>query len=155
MQRNSRGFTLVEILIVVIILGILAAIVIPQFTNASNDARTNSTASTLQTIRSQLELFRAQHQGNPPTLTALGANAAGSYWALMLCASTTVDSNVTAGTGTGYGPYLQQTPANPINKLSKASSTTTDATAGWYYTTSGSTYTLQPRDVTGNSIATY
>src|SRR5689334_18593447 len=39
MHRKPRGFTLVEILIVVIILGILAAIVIPQFTNASNDAR--------------------------------------------------------------------------------------------------------------------
>jgi len=39
MKRNSRGFTLVEILIVVIILGILAAIVIPQFSSASNDAR--------------------------------------------------------------------------------------------------------------------
>ena len=37
--RKPRGFTLVEILIVVIILGILAAIVIPQFTNASTDAR--------------------------------------------------------------------------------------------------------------------
>ena len=45
MQRKSRGFTLVEILIVVIILGILAAIVIPQFTNASSDACNNSVAS--------------------------------------------------------------------------------------------------------------
>ena len=34
-NRNNKGFTLVEILIVVIILGILAAIVIPQFTNAN------------------------------------------------------------------------------------------------------------------------
>ena len=50
-RRNNKGFTLVEILIVVIILGILAAIVIPQFTNASNDARNNSVASTLQTLR--------------------------------------------------------------------------------------------------------
>ncbi|MEI8196416.1 MAG: prepilin-type N-terminal cleavage/methylation domain-containing protein [Phycisphaerae bacterium] len=155
MKRNPRGFTLVEILIVVIILGILAAIVIPQFTNASNDARTNSVASTLQTIRSQIELFKIQHQDTPPTLTALGANAAGSYWALMLTASTSVDTNVTAGTGAGLGPYLQQAPVNPLSKNSKVTSTATDATAGWYYTTSGSTYTLQPRDITGNSIATY
>src|SRR4051812_26673923 len=67
MQRKpTRGFTLVEILIVVIILGILAAIVIPQFTNASNDARNNSVASTLQTMRSQLELFKIQHADTPP-----------------------------------------------------------------------------------------
>ena len=50
-RRNSKGFTLVEILIVVIILGILAAIVIPQFTNASSDARKNSLTSQLQTVR--------------------------------------------------------------------------------------------------------
>jgi general secretion pathway protein G len=59
--RNQRGFTLVEILIVVIILGILAAIVIPQFTNASQDARKNSLTSQLQTLRSQVELYKLQH----------------------------------------------------------------------------------------------
>ena len=51
---KKSAFTLVEILIVVIILGILAAIVIPQFTQASNDARTNSMRSDLQTVRSQI-----------------------------------------------------------------------------------------------------
>jgi prepilin-type N-terminal cleavage/methylation domain-containing protein len=44
-RNRKSGFTLVEILIVVIILGILAAIVIPQFTNASEDARRNSMTS--------------------------------------------------------------------------------------------------------------
>ena len=53
-RTNKGGFTLVEILIVVIILGILAAIVIPQFTNASQDARKSSLSSQLQTVRSQI-----------------------------------------------------------------------------------------------------
>ena len=66
--RKNSGFTLIEILIVVIILGILAAIVIPQFTNASNDARNSSLASQLQTLRSQVELFKLQHNETLPNL---------------------------------------------------------------------------------------
>jgi general secretion pathway protein G len=67
-RQNRKGFTLIEILIVVIILGILAAIVIPQFTNASQDARKNSLTSQLQTIRSQIELYKLQHRDQLPNL---------------------------------------------------------------------------------------
>ena len=66
MRRTRKGFTLVEILIVVIILGILAAIVIPQFTEASNDARLSALISDLQTVRSQLELYKVQHLDRYP-----------------------------------------------------------------------------------------
>src|ERR1043165_2695878 len=67
-RRAKSGFTLVEILIVVIILGILAAIVIPQFTNASQDARKSSLVSQLQTLRSQSELYKLQHGDVLPNL---------------------------------------------------------------------------------------
>src|SRR5258706_7165682 len=60
-HTRKTGFTLVEILIVVIILGILPAIVIPQFTNASQDARERALLSQLQTLRSQIELYKLQH----------------------------------------------------------------------------------------------
>ena len=66
MTRNKNGFTLVEILIVVIILGILAAIVIPQFSEASEEARLSSLQSDLQTVRSQIELYKIQHLDNLP-----------------------------------------------------------------------------------------
>src|SRR5262249_3312377 len=71
-KRIARGFTLVEILIVVVILGILAAIVIPQFTSASESAKGSNLLSQLQTIRSQLELYQVQHNGSYPTLAQLG-----------------------------------------------------------------------------------
>jgi type II secretion system protein G len=72
-HRVKRAFTLVEILIVVVILGILAAIVVPQFTNASNEAQSGNVATQLQTIRSQVELYRVKNNGAyPPSLVAGG-----------------------------------------------------------------------------------
>lgn len=65
-NRRTSGFTLVEILIVVVILGILAAIVIPQFTSASQEAIKGALASQLQTISSQVELYRVRNAGALP-----------------------------------------------------------------------------------------
>ncbi|MEO1008483.1 MAG: prepilin-type N-terminal cleavage/methylation domain-containing protein [Planctomycetota bacterium] len=66
--RVRKAFTLVEILIVVVILGILAAIVIPQFTNASEEAQSSSAASQLSTVRNQIELFRVRNNGTAPAI---------------------------------------------------------------------------------------
>ncbi len=110
-KTMAKGFTLVEILIVVVILGILAAIVIPQFTRASETARASSLQSQLQTIRSQLELYQVQHNGVYPTLT--------TNW----------DDLTTAGAD-GYGPYLQKAPVNPFTD---GTGVNTDASESWQY----------------------
>src|SRR4051794_25614562 len=78
-RQPPRAFTLVEILIVVIILGILAAIVIPQFANASSDARTTNLRTTLSNVRNQIEVFKGQHNDLPPQLTGM--------WALLTTSS--------------------------------------------------------------------
>jgi general secretion pathway protein G len=146
MKRNARGFTLVEILIVVIILGILAAIVIPQFTNASNDARNNSLSSTLQTVRSQLELFKIQHGDKPPV--------AAGMWAIMTGKSNTTDTQNVNTSGV-FGPYLQQAPVNPLNGQS-AVGASASTTVGWVYTasTTDGSYTIHAVDVAGNELTT-
>jgi len=119
--RSRRGFTLVEILIVVIILGILAAIVIPQFTNASQNARESSLQSTLQTLRSQIQLYKLQHGDELPDLRTAGAG-----WA-PLTASTSYGTP-----SQSYGPYMQAVPVNPMNGNSTVidgTVSTTSATA--------------------------
>ncbi|HCA39843.1 MAG TPA: hypothetical protein DEO92_09225 [Phycisphaerales bacterium] len=75
-RRAARGFTLIEILIVVVILGILAAVIIPQFTNAADDASVSSARTQLQTMRSQVELFRSQ-TGSYPAASGTGVDWSG------------------------------------------------------------------------------
>jgi len=125
----AKGFTLVEILIVVVILGILAAIVIPQFTNASESAKYSSLTSQLQTIRSQISLYQNQHNDAYPTLT--------TNWD-QLTAETELDGTAPESGDITYGPYLQKTPVNPFTDSSTVSGTpTTDGTAsatvGWVW----------------------
>ncbi len=137
MNRKNTGFTLVEILIVVIILGILAAIVIPQFTEASNDARESALSSDLQTVRSQIELYKVQHNMYPGYTRA--ADGTETYSAdnfiTQLINKTDVDGGV-MGDGDDaadfpYGPYLQKFPANPF--VSGSSTATTLAGKGWTF----------------------
>ena len=117
MQRknSNKGFTLVEILIVVIILGILAAIVIPQFSNASTDAKKNSLTSQLQTLRSQFELYKLQHNDQLPPAFVAANNAIITDWREMTSQTDVSGSTTPATTADKYGPYLQQEPANPLN----------------------------------------
>lgn len=75
--HRAKGFTLVEILIVVVILGILAAIVVPQFTTASQDAVKGALASQMQTITAQTELYRVQNFGQLPHLDTADPIVAG------------------------------------------------------------------------------
>ena len=56
-QRNTRGFTLVEIMIVVAIIGLLAAIAVPNFVQARNTARTNTCKNNLRIIDAAKEQF--------------------------------------------------------------------------------------------------
>lgn len=121
MKRNA--FTLVELLIVVIILGILAAVVVPQFSDASTDARFSSLGTNLATIRGQLELYKLQHKGNYPEL---------ANFEDQMTAKTDIDG----AAGTDYGPYLQRIPNNPFT-VGGTGNDVTDTAAGaakaWYY----------------------
>jgi general secretion pathway protein G len=127
-RSRKSGFTLVEILIVVIILGILAAIVIPQFTNASQDARKSSLVSQLQTSRSQIELYRLQHLDKDPTgLTGAGTTVGATAWAEMVVKT---DADQTLNVNGLFGPYFNAAPTNPLNGSADVLIVTSDVTLG-------------------------
>ena len=127
---GRSAFTLVEVLIVVVIMAILAAAIIPQFTDSTKDAKSSTVTFNLSTLRSQIQLYRTQHNGSNPS---------GTLAELL----TTTNASGTAGTGANYpfGPYLRAIPANSINNLNTVTVITTDpATAaqadgasGWLY----------------------
>ena len=138
---KKQGFTLVEILIVVVILGILAAIVVPQFTNAANEARGGNVATQVSTIENQLELFAARNSGSYPDLATDG-------WG----------DTATAGTMIG-DDYLKDLPVNPFTNSSTVVNNTTfddadpsisvftvaNSTDGWVYDSgSGNIAAIQP-----------
>src|SRR4029077_2380466 len=71
-----RAFTLVEILIVVVILGILAAIVVPQFSDATGSAQRTATLDQLMTLREALDLYHVRNNAQYPNIVAGTGDAA-------------------------------------------------------------------------------
>jgi general secretion pathway protein G len=124
-MRKNKGFTLVEILIVVVILGILAAIVIPQFSDASTQSKLSSCQSTLQSLRSQIQLYKIQHNDQPPSAGTLVE----ATWVGQMTGTTDASGDVA---GTDYGPYIQQVPINPWNDSQTLGAADVSG-VGWVY----------------------
>ncbi|MHC5156161.1 MAG: type IV pilin protein [Planctomycetota bacterium] len=153
MKKN--GFTLVELMIVVTILGILAAIVIPEFQGHASQSRESAVKSSLHTVRCQIELYKMQHDGLNP-----------GYFNNTFTASPTMLTNQFVGTsalsGTAvsaksptdpylYGPYLMKVPTNPFNNLSTFKivpdatsdfSTAVDDSTGWLFQKATGTFKI-------------
>jgi general secretion pathway protein G len=136
-MKARSGFTLVEILIVVVILGILAAVVIPQFTEASGEAKLSSLATDLQMMRAQIELYKIQHNDNLPGVAA-GTHTGGAGLVNALIGGTDIFGEV----GTDYGPYMQKIPTNQFvdsNVIGTGNAdppaVSNDGTQGWYFNT--------------------
>ena len=119
-RASPRGFTLVEIMIVVTILGIIGAIVLPKFSDASLLARTNTLKDDLRYLRTQIVVFKAQHHDVPPgypggDMTA--APSAADYLAQMTSATDEKCNIGVVSAAFRFGPYLSKMPPNPINGL--------------------------------------
>ena len=150
----QNGFTLVELLIVVIILAILAGIIIPQFTAATDDANQAAYDTNISNIRSAIDLYRQQHSEYPGAVASGGGvciNGAAVVGAIGDAAFIAQLRNYTnsvgeACTGTDpnefkYGPYLKDDlPVNPLGTSNSLTVVTngvlglaSGGTGGWRY----------------------
>ncbi len=128
-QNGRRGFTLVEILIVVVILGVLAGIVVPQFSQASSQANLNTLLGNLQTVRSQIQLYKVQHYDLLPGQASFGGDVDEANFIAAL---------------TNDGAYVNKIPENlfisdaahrgAITCINDAAATPTgDEGTGWWF----------------------
>jgi len=159
-MRVEKGFTLVEILIVVVILGILAAIVIPQFTSASTEAKESALKSDLQAVRSQIELYKIHHNDELPGDP--GNSSGGVDFVTAMTSKTNQLGVVDTSGGTDptfkFGAYMRSIPVNPFNDLSNVSAGAAKLTTGttdtaWHFVISGVDAGLfQPADDKVNPV---
>ena len=71
-QRAKRnGFSLVEMVVVILVLGIIAAVAAPKMFDTANDARINSTKQNLAVVRDALELYKSQNGSYPAAATVV------------------------------------------------------------------------------------
>jgi prepilin-type N-terminal cleavage/methylation domain-containing protein len=139
LMKTARAFTLVEVLIVTVLLGVLAAIVIPSFSNSTTPAKESALATDLQLFRRFILIYKAHHLEVAPGYPDGNTAAAPTEDALV--AQATMSSNAhgqTAEVGTaGFerGPYMQRIPVNPFNGKSSIQIFPADAddSHGWIY----------------------
>ena len=119
----KAGFTLVELMIVVSILGILAAIVLPKFTNASELAQVSATKDQLRLVRTALDRYKIDHAEAYPDIA--------NFWDAL---TGKTDRDGTINAAGDYGPYLKSAAGNPFtNSTTVVAAGAGTATDGWEY----------------------
>lgn len=131
-RAGRRGFTLIEVLMVVTALAIIAGVVVPQVTTVMDDARNAAVLKDLREFTFAIERYRMDHNGAPPDLIQ-------DETLIQLLQTTDADGNVGNGPQYGYGPYLLTVPRNALNgvkrvfRVNSAPPANLSLRVGWVY----------------------
>ncbi len=139
-MKRRRGFTLIEVLIVVVIMAVLAATIIPQFSSSTRDAKDSSLKFNMHAMRSQIELYKLHHLGKYPDEIGDATNG----FLPQLTNATDVNGNTgDPGPSYPYGPYIDNDlPPNPFDGKNNVTevdlggdkpAAVADANGGWQY----------------------
>jgi len=124
MYRRS-ALTLVELVVIAIFLGILAAVVVPRFAPASTQPQTNALEANLTLVRNALELYRTQHNQAWPTVEAFASQLT-LPTSLGGVPASSLDEKLP------FGPYIHMVPNNPFTGTNTVGSGAI-GTSAWYY----------------------
>jgi general secretion pathway protein G len=139
MKNQTRGFTLVELVVVIMILGILAAVAAPRLLSTSGTATDNGLRQTLAIVRDAIELYAAD-EGSIPGCTGTGADFR-----------------------TALEPYIRGAfPIAPVGtnqnsdiKPISGAATTADNSTGWMYNTTDGTFICNSTATSGDGSTAY
>src|SRR5687768_3320512 len=125
-KRSVRGFTLIELMVVVAVIGILAAIAFPKFANMVAKAKEGRTLSHLGVIRSALSVYYADNEVHPGDLTVGLSN--GRKYLAEIPSIDLPGVREHANPGHAYSPTVVQAAAPTVEP---------DADVHWFYANSG------------------
>jgi type II secretory pathway pseudopilin PulG len=135
-MNEQKGFTLLEVLIIAIVLSLIASVVMPQISQAASEAKVSGLCKSLQKVRTAISVFMTQHDNRTPGsgdcdfITAITSQT-DQHCCLVK------DQNTVQQSSAIFGPYLFDIPKNPYNGLSTVDTQGTpgDNSHGWFYDT--------------------
>jgi len=158
---HHRGFSLVELVIVVVIIGVLSAVAVPRISSAAKGAKAEALLATLTNVRKAIDVYYAEH-GKYPGYTP-GTTTPNNTIFINQLMDYSSETGATNGVGNStflYGPYLRPPfPENPFNHLStvvvKANASVADPvkeSVGWVAVLSDGAFYISAATTTLNDV---